>query len=105
MENQKKANLMMVAAYYRELYEIEITNSIDPEKKKELLSIIDEVLLLLKMARSKTHAVEHHGREHTLSFWGIYQGIDGMIEKLTEAKKLVLKTETGFKVDEYLAGI
>lgn len=102
---KKQDNLMMIAAYYRELYSVEISNSIDPEKKKVLLQTIDEVNILLKMSRDKLHAVEYHGNEHTGGFRSLYQDLDKKLEVLAETKKIVTMQKPTFEVDEYVKAL
>lgn len=101
MERERKDNLMMVAAYYDQAYRDAISDTIDAEKLKELNIGLDEVQVFLKTSRSKLHSLEHHGREHTMSFYAIYQKLDTFIEDLEKVKKLVNKTGTRINLEDY----
>lgn len=101
MNKDRKDNLMMVAAYYKEVYMDAISDTIDPEKLIELNAGIDEVTEMFKESRIKLHSLEHHGRQHTQGLWSIYQKLDLFVEELQDIKKLVNKQGHRINLEDY----
>jgi hypothetical protein len=101
MENSIKNNLMMVAAYWKDRYNDEISNTIDPDKLRELNQGIDETLVLLKMSREKIFGLQYHGREHTMGFYSFFQELDNMQERLSIVKNLINKSGSRINLEDY----
>lgn len=99
---KRESHLMMVAAYYENLYNDAKADSITPENLRQLNESTDIVKSLLTAASKELRTIAYHGVDFThAALPSMANKLDDMVNNLKRISDLCNKRHQDIKLEDY----